>query len=156
DIREPVVVPDRSVHVFDRIVLGLRAEIARPLRPFGTTGRDHPAAAARHDLVAVEAQAGDVGVLADRPALVQGAERFGRVLDDHEIPLTSDPDDRLEIAGMAEDIDGKYRFDAPPGRAIPQRALAPFAAAFDKVGDALWIHLPVRRLDVDEHRPGAQ
>ena len=59
-IRQAIVVAHFPVDVFDGIVFGLRGEIFGPSGPLFVVGGDHSAAACGDDLVAVEAEAGEV------------------------------------------------------------------------------------------------
>ena len=68
--------------------------------------RHDPALAGRHLLVRVEGEDGVDAVRADDPALVLGAERLARVLDQDEAVPLGELAERVELARVAEDVDG--------------------------------------------------
>ena len=79
-------------------------------RHCSSVGRDDDAALAGRDLlVRVEGEDGEVAVRAERPALVLRAERFARVLDEDEAVAVGDGQQLVELAGVAEDVDGDDR-----------------------------------------------
>src|SRR5262245_11163944 len=73
NVGQPVIESDIPVHILDRAVLGLCAQVTGTLRPVGSIGRDHAAAAGRHELVAVETETGDAGAAPHRFAPVERA-----------------------------------------------------------------------------------
>src|SRR4029077_19786380 len=96
-------------------------------RDLGRGGRQHPAAAARDDLVAVEAEAAGQAERAGGPPLVRAAEGLGRVLDHREAVLGRDRHERVEVNRVAEEVDRQERRDALAADAVPEargRALA--------------------------------
>ncbi len=68
--------------------------------------RHDPALAGRHLLVRIEGEDGVDAVRADGAALVLGAERLARVLDQDEAVLLGERAERVELARVAEDVDG--------------------------------------------------
>ena len=75
----------------------------------GRSGRDRAPLAGRDLLVRVEGEDGRVPVRAERPALVAGAERLAGVLDEREPVPVADRPQLVELAGVAEDVDGDDR-----------------------------------------------
>ena len=103
DVREPVVVADLVVVVGEAREAGLGREVARPPGERLVVGDDHPAAAGRDELVAVEAERAEPADRADVPARVLAlgvarAQRLRRVLDDRDAVSSRGRDDRRRSA----------------------------------------------------------
>src|SRR5206468_1538699 len=79
-LREPVVVLDLPTYEFQRIVFRLSGQVERAACEFRIVRDGHPSAARGHDLVRIEAEARQSTALSERPAAVQGAQGFRRVL----------------------------------------------------------------------------
>ena len=77
-------------------------------------GDDDAALAGGHLLVRIEGEDRRHAVTAYRLALVLGAERLAGVVDQRQPVLVGDLLDRLELAGIAEDVDRQDRLR--PGR----------------------------------------
>src|SRR5437868_6583737 len=67
--------------------------------------RDHAALAGRHLLVRIERKDGAHAVRTDPLALVAGAERLARILNEREAVLRRDRAQRVELAGISIDVD---------------------------------------------------
>ena len=98
--------------------------------------RDDAAFAGRHLLVRVEAEHRRRAVGTDRAALVLGAERLGRVLDQRQAVPFADRAQLVELARVAEHVDGHDRL-RPRG---------------DRRVDRGRVEVQRRRVDVREHR----
>ena len=55
-VRQPVIVTNGIVYIFDRIVFRLRGEVFGSRRPLGIVGDEHASSAGGNDLVSVEAE----------------------------------------------------------------------------------------------------
>src|SRR5437588_347569 len=93
---EPSLVAERD----EQLVLGLRV------------GRDRAALAGRDLLVRIEGEDSRVPVRAEPPALVHSPECLARVLDEREAVPVADRAQLVELARVAEDIDGDDRLRA--------------------------------------------
>ena len=144
-VGEAVVVADFAVHVLDRVVLRLGGEIARAVRERGVGGDDRPAAAGRDELVAVEAQARRVRARPRGPVLVARAEALRRVFDHGEAVRAGSGEDRIEVDGMAEDVDRHDRAHAPARALVAHGRAVAFAFLGEKPRDGERVHLPRRR-----------
>ncbi len=97
--------------------------------------------AARPEVLArVEAEGRHVPDAADAPALVLGAVRLARVLDDEQIVFVRDGEDGVEVRRLAVEVDGH---DGPGARG-------------DRALDEPRIHRVARGIDVHEHGLGAR
>ena len=64
-VRETIIVANRVVDIFDRIIFSLCRKVAGTCRPLGVVGNHHAAAAGGDDFVAVKTEATDVPDAAD-------------------------------------------------------------------------------------------
>ena len=92
-----------------------------------------PAATGGQELVAVEAEAGDIAEVSALGAPVPGAQALGGVLDDRQAELPRRLQQRGHLDGMAQDVNRQMAAHPPSGRAIVQRAVAPLAAALEEL-----------------------
>src|SRR6185295_8946512 len=110
-----------------------------------------PAAAGRHDLVAVEAETGDLAQCAHRSAPVARPEAFGGVLDRPEVVRARQLQDRIEVRRMAERIDRHDGANPAACRPVARGAVAPDGLVLEEVGELDRIELPVLAFDVDKY-----
>ena len=108
DVVEPVVEAEPAVlEPARRLEPALVAQRDEQLVLLGRAGRDRAALAGRHLLVRVEGPDRRMAVRAERPALVLGAERLARVLDEREPVPLADREQLVELARVAEDVDAR-------------------------------------------------
>ena len=145
--------PERRADVVDAVVVAeprviepaaavgatLVAHADEPAPGFLVVRRDHPALAGRHLLVRIEGEHRVDAVRADPAALVLRSERLAGVLDQHEAVLLAQLAQRVELAGIAEDVD---RDD--PLRPLGDRGLD---------GGRVEVHRPLVDVGEDRRRP---
>src|SRR6185295_11649651 len=98
-VTEPAVREPAVEHVAPLI-----AEAAEEPVPLSVRRDEHTALAGRHRLVRVEGEHTRVGESAGGAALVGGANRLARVLDDGETVAAGDGENRIHVGGLAEDV----------------------------------------------------
>ena len=107
DVVEPVVEAEPAVlEPAAAVEPALVAKRDEQLVLLGRPGRDRAALARRDLLVRVEGPGREMAVRAERLALVPGAERLARVLDEREPVPVADRAQLVELARVAEDVDG--------------------------------------------------
>src|SRR5207249_11966405 len=116
--------------------------------------RDHPAAAARDDLVPVEAEAAADPERPRGTALVRAAERLGRVLDDGQAMALGERDERVEVHRVPEQVDRDDRREPPSRGPVARAVRAALALAFEETADLVDVELPAIGRDVDEDGVG--
>ena len=110
DVVEPVVEAEPAMlEPAAAVEAALVAERDEQLVLLGRRGRDRAALAGRDLLVRVEGPGREMAVRAERLALVPGAEGLARVLDEREPVPVADRAQLVELAGVAEDVDGDDR-----------------------------------------------
>ncbi len=110
EVVEAVVVPvARVIEPAVGVRPALVPEAREQLPLFLGAGRHHPALAGRDLLVGVEREHGEMAVRADRRASVLGPQRLAGVLDQDERVALAELSQRVELAGVAEDVDGHDR-----------------------------------------------
>ena len=85
------------MNVFDGIVFRLRSQILGFARPCLVIGDNHAAAAGGYDLVPIEAKAGNVTERSNHSVLVSRTQTLSRVFNDHQVVLSRDFQDRIQI-----------------------------------------------------------
>ena len=145
EVAHPVVEADLDVLVVRRRLAGLGRELARMLDPVAVPRDEHPTAARRDDLVAVEGERGQRALAPGRRSAVRRAERLGRVLDQHGLVAGADVPQRVVVAALAVQVDGDHGADRGTG-AAPLRERAVEQAGVDRPG----------LVTVDEDRRGAR
>src|SRR6266508_331584 len=140
EIRDPVVEPEPDVVEPARVVrAALVAEALHQLPFLLGMRRDDPALARRDLLVRIEAERAGDAMRADGRALVLSAERLTRVVDEEEAVAFRDPAQRVQLAGVAEHVDG-------------DDALRPVC---DRGLDCRWIEIEGLWIDVGKDRTAA-
>ena len=144
-VAQSVVEPDLGVLVVHRGLACLGGQVAHPVGE-ARVGRHEGATSRRgHDLVAVEREDPAVTQRARRATLVRRAERLGGVLD-HRHPVAGAQRHDLVVVGtLAVQVDDHH------GRRQTAGALA--VRQFG--GQQLGVHVPRRRVAVDESWRGA-
>ena len=89
------------------------------------------------------------------PSSILGAEALRRVLDNRDAVALSDFEQRVEIHGVAEDVDRQQCANASAGDLTVQRSVAPPAVPREIFDHPVRVHLPGVRLGVDEDRMSA-
>lgn len=106
---EAVVVPEADViHPGSGVVASLIGEASKDLGVRVVVGDDDTALAGGHLLVGIEGEDGgfDVRIAADAVAVAFGSDGLAGVLYDREVVLAGDGSDRIDVARLAEDING--------------------------------------------------
>src|SRR5262249_57659623 len=110
DVVEPVVEAEAPVlEPARRLEAALVAQRDEQLVLLGRAGEDGSALAGRDLLVPVERKFRGVAVRAERAPLVPRTERLAGVFDEREPVPVADRPQLVELAGIAEDVDGDDR-----------------------------------------------
>ena len=118
DVAHPVVEADLEVLVVGDRLAGLRRELAGVLDEVAVLRDEHPAAARRDDLVAVERERGRGALSARGRAAIRRPERLGGVLDEDDVVAVAHRADRRRSRSTAR----RGRRRRRHGRALLPRA----------------------------------
>ena len=145
EVAQAVVEPDLDVLEVGHRFPGLGRQVADAVGNRRVRCHDHPAAARRGDLVAVEREHPDGAERPRRPATVGRSERLGGVLHQRDTTVGAERGDRVVVGALAVQVDDHHRGRQP----------AALAGGRQRLGEQFGVHVPARPLTVDEHRVGA-
>ncbi len=145
-VAHPVVVTDLRMLVVGCRIAGLGGQKTGPAAQFGILGDQHPAAAGRDDLVAVQRKAAHPAETARRPAAVDGPQGLGRILDQRHLVLLAEGFDPRVIGALTVQVHHQHRFGQPPPPGTDRQLF----------GQQLRVQVPGRPLAVQEHGRGTR
>ncbi len=144
-VAQAVVEPHLDVLEVGGRLPGLGRQVADTVGDGGVRRHDHPPAARRGDLVAVEREHADVAERPGRTLPVGGSERLGGVLHQRDAVLAAQRGDRVVVGALAVEVDHDGGGRQPSA----------VAGGRQRLGEQRRVHVPTRPLAVDEHRVGA-
>ena len=142
-IVESIVISDLVVNVLYWVSFRLSRQVPGTLGPFGLIGDNHAPAARRHQLVAVETETGDVPQVPNHATVIAGTKTLGRVFDYSKSVAVGEIKYRIDVHGVAEDVDRQNRSHSSSGRLVSESAVSRLALVLQKRFELVCIHLPV-------------
>jgi hypothetical protein len=121
-VAEAIVEADLGVLVMRRGLARLRRQLARVCDPLVVPGDEHPAAARRDHLVAVEGEDGEIALRTCRLAAVGRSERLGCVLDESDAAFGAERPDRVVLAALPVEVDRDIARIRGRSRALVKRS----------------------------------
>src|SRR6202041_3136094 len=107
------------------------------------------------DFVAVKTETTDVPDAAEAFSPIARTQALGGILDHWQRVFRRDFKDRIQVNGMAKNVDRQDGLHAPARPLVAQFLAVPAAVIFEKIDDSRRAHLPVSWLCIDEDRPSA-
>jgi hypothetical protein len=127
-------------------ITSLRRQLACLRNALGIVRNQHPTPRGGEDLVAVEGVESRPAQGAGSPAFVGRPQRLGGVLDQGHLIAIADRQDRIKVGALPVEMDHDHGFgQSASAGALLHRGIQQFR-----------VHVPGKRLAVNEHRPGAQ